>query len=179
MAIIEGFRVKNFKALKDFRLDQMFFNNLSTRWHRNCALRSDYTRRQALVEIDVQGNIVFTASQSISDVGLDRKYKKNSFKTGIKNGVFVTDSEAIHKDGTGSGDKPWTEDNLQLGWEDIKDLQSGSVTKTYMDDTMPGGPTERTIEYHAPFDKCNREDDYNTVWAEFEHRFWDKVHGSE
>ena len=30
-----------------------------------------------------------------------------------------------------------------------------------------GGPVERTIEYVAPFDKCDREQDYETAWAFF------------
>ena len=34
-------------------LPQDFFNQLTPNWQRNCALRSDYARRQALVEIDV------------------------------------------------------------------------------------------------------------------------------
>ncbi|WP_275129192.1 hypothetical protein [Vibrio vulnificus] len=40
-----------------------------------------------------------------------------------------------------------------------------------MDDTQPGGPVERTIEYIAPFDKCDREQDYETAWAVFSERF--------
>lgn len=35
------------------QLPQDFFANLTPEWQRNCALRSDYSRRQALVEIDV------------------------------------------------------------------------------------------------------------------------------
>ncbi|HHD6410315.1 TPA: hypothetical protein ACNZB1_003352, partial [Vibrio cholerae] len=58
-----------------------------------------------------------------------------------------------------------------LGWEDIRELKSGKVYKTYMDDTQPGGPVERTIEYIAPFDKCDREQDYETAWAVFSERF--------
>lgn len=34
-------------------LPQEFFQQLTSNWQRNCALRSDYARRQALVEIDV------------------------------------------------------------------------------------------------------------------------------
>ena len=40
-----------------------------------------------------------------------------------------------------------------------------------MDDTMPGGPVERTIEYVAPFDRCEREQDYETAWKFFEEKY--------
>jgi hypothetical protein len=40
-------------AKSDSRLPNSFFQKLSPDWHRNCALRTDYNRRQALVEIDV------------------------------------------------------------------------------------------------------------------------------
>lgn len=85
--------------------------------------------------------------------------------------MFVDGSEQVTKLKAGTKDNPWNEENGQIGWEDIKDLKSGIVTKTYMDDTMHDGPVERTIEYHAPFDRCDREEDYKTVWAEFERRF--------
>ena len=38
-------------------------------------------------------------------------------------------------------------------------------------DTMPGGPVERTIEYVAPFDRCDRERDYETAWKFFEEKY--------
>jgi len=40
-------------AKTDPRLPNDFFRQLTPNWYRNCALRSDYNRRQALVEIDV------------------------------------------------------------------------------------------------------------------------------
>ena len=55
-------------------------------------------------------------------------------------------------------------------WDDYRDkagvkgMKSGSVFQEIEDDTMPGGPVKRTIEYVAPFTKCDREADYDEVW---------------
>ena len=40
-------------AKQEPRLPNSFFSNLTPTWQRDCALRTDYARRQALVEIDV------------------------------------------------------------------------------------------------------------------------------
>lgn len=55
-------------------------------------------------------------------------------------------------------------------WNGIKEMAEGTVEQTITDDTLPGGPIERTITYHGPFDKCDRERDYETVWTEFTKR---------
>lgn len=57
-------------------------------------------------------------------------------------------------------------------WETVKDYKDGqTVSQTIQDDTIPNGPVERTITYYAPFDKCNREEDYETAWAFFEEKY--------
>ena len=165
----------------DTRLSKEFFSNLSSNWNRNCALRTDYARRQALVEIDVlvakalgltleelitiyrvqfpvmrqyesdtwydqKGRIIFTNSKGLTGVGLHRKARKNDEAT---YGIHSPERD---------------EDNIKIGWEDVKDMKEGTVTKTYMDDTLPGGPREKTVTYYAPFDRCDREEDYRIVW---------------
>ena len=167
----------------DPRLSNEFFAKLTPEWQRDCALRTDYARRQALVEIDVlvamalgltldelrtiyrvqfpvmrqyeidtwydaNGRIVFTNSKGLSGVGLPRKANKKDPAYGID----IPDRK---------------ETGTALGWEDIRDLKRGTVTKTFMDDTLPGGPKERTVTYVAPFDRCNREEDYETAWKAF------------
>ena len=173
-------------AKTDARLSHSFFTGLTPHWTRHVALRTDYSRRQALVEIDVltalafgltldelctiyrvqfpvlnqyerdtwydrTGRIVFTVSKGLIGIGLPRKRRAGDTAYGLR-----TPSR--------------TEDGIALGWEDIRYLKDGVVIRRVMDDTLPGGPVERTIEYNAPFDRCDREEDYRTAWAALEER---------
>ena len=45
------------------------------------------------------------------------------------------------------------------------------VYQKTIDSTIPGDPIERTIEYVAPFTRCNREQDYETAWKFFEEKY--------
>jgi hypothetical protein len=49
-------------------------------------------------------------------------------------------------------------------------LSTCVLSRTITDDTQHSGPTQCTIEYHAPFDRCDREQDYETAWDFFENR---------
>lgn len=169
----------------DSRLNQHYFTLLTPQWQRNVALRTDYERRQALVEIDVlaameigmtldelctiyriqfpvlrqnenetfydmNGRIIFTVSKGLTGVGLPRKATKGDTSCKI-----IVNS---------------VEEERAIGWEDVMDMTEGEIHRTIFDDTMPGGPIERTIIYRAPFAKCDREEDYAIAWAEFERR---------
>lgn len=112
---------------------------------------------------DQRGRIVFTPSKGLTGVGLPRKAKPAELKDGIHYRVESPDWPEIKPAGT-------AEEGIALGWEDIRELQSGVVYKTFPDDTLPGGPHIRTVEYHAPFFRPDREEDYRIAWAEFERR---------
>ena len=181
---IDGFRGDTWTK-QDPRLPNDF-PALTPEWRWEAALRTDYARRQALVEIDVlaamalglsleelltiyrvqfpvmrqyeadtwydaNGRIVFTVSKGLPGVGLPRKARKGEAAYSLRT--------------------PHTSRNdIALGWEDVRSLREGVVTRRITDDTLPGGPVERTIEYHAPFDRCERESDYRRAWEAIERR---------
>ncbi|MCK8601853.1 Eco57I restriction-modification methylase domain-containing protein [Desulfoferrobacter suflitae] len=152
----------------DPRLPNSHFTNLTPEWHRNCALRTDYARRQALVEIDVLAamalGLTLEELKTIYRVQFPvlRQYEADTWWD--RNGRIVfTCSKGLPGVGFSRAE-----------WNEIKDMQSGTVEQTITDDTLPGGPRERTIVYQAPFDCCDRGEDYATAWSEFEKRFGSK-----
>ncbi|MDY0223130.1 MAG: hypothetical protein RBR67_18530, partial [Desulfobacterium sp.] len=155
-------------AKSDHRLPSCFFADLTPTWQRNCALRTDYARRQALVEIDVLTamalGLTLDELKSIYRVQFPvmRQYETDTWYDQKGRIVFTASKGLV---GVGFSRPEWNE---------IKDMTSGTVDRIIIDDTMPGGPIERTITYEAPFDRCDREKDYEVVWAEFERRFKDQ-----
>jgi hypothetical protein len=159
-------------AKKSHRLPNSFFSNLAPTWQRDCALRSDYARRQALVEIDVlvAQALGLTLDELITIYRVQftvmQQYERDTWYD--RNGRIVfTASKGLTgvgfpRKGSGRGA------NKTTGWEDICDMTSGTVSRTIIDDTLPGGPVERTITYEAPFDRCDRVEDYRIAWEFFE-----------
>jgi hypothetical protein len=167
----ESFRQQRW-AKDDPRLPNSFFSNLTPTWQRDCALRTDYARRQALVEIDVLVAQVLglTLDELITIYRVQfpvmQQYERDTWYD--QNGRIVfTASKGLTgvgfpRKGSGRGV------NKTTGWEDIQGMTSGTVSRTFMDDTLPGGPAERTITYEAPFDRCDRVEDYRAAWGFFE-----------
>ena len=152
----------------DSRLNNIRFSSDIELWSKSRAFRTAYERRQILVEIDVLTamalGLTLDELNAIYRIQFPvlRSYENDTWYD--RNGRIVfTNNKSL----TGIGLDRKT-------WNSIKDMQSGTYSHTIIDDTMPGGPVERTIVYEAPFDRCDREKDYEEVWKNFEERFKDK-----
>jgi len=166
----------------DHRLNSDWFNQLNNPWSWESPLRSDFARRQALLEIDILH--AQTLGLTLEELLTLYRIQFPTLLTNENDTWYDTKGRTVFSKKTGESPVPRnksskkstfgihtptrSETNIPLGWNDIKDLQEGIVTYTFMDDTMPGGPQERTIEFHAPFDRCDREEDYRQAWAFFE-----------
>jgi len=159
-------------AIKDPRLPEDFFSDLTPQWKRCNALRTDFTRREALLEIDVLTamslGLTLEELKTIYRVQFPvmRQYESDTWYD-QRGRIVFTCSKGL----PGVGFPRKASKTESIGWEDIKDMKNGTVERIILDDTIPGGPIERTITYKAPFDRCDREKDYEIVWAEFERRF--------
>lgn len=149
----------------DLRLRPLF-KSLNSIWNEKQVLRNDYERRQALVEIDVLTamalGMTLTQLKTIYRLQFPvlQSYETDTWYDATGRIVF-TNNRSL----TGVGFK-------RPDWELMKDAPAGKkFYRTFMDDTMPGGPVERTIEYVAPFDRCDREKDYETAWKFFEEKY--------
>lgn len=156
-------------ASNDSRLAKYGYGNLSAENMGNALIRSDYARRQALVEIDVLTAMALgmTLEQLTSIYKIQfpvlQAYETDTWYD--SNGQIVfTNNRGLS--GVGFSRTEWE--------NGIKGAPAGKkFYRTIMDDTIPGGPVERTIEYVAPFDRCDREQDYETAWKFFEEKYGD------
>ena len=154
-------------AKKDERLSEDTYSKLTRQWNAINFPRSDYARRQMMVELDVL--VARKLGLSLDELKviyriqfpIMRQYESDTWYDANGRISFTTNRSLI---GVGFSRTEWE--------NGIKGAPSGQkFYRTITDDTMPSGPVERTIEYVAPFDRCDREQDYETAWKFFEEKY--------
>lgn len=64
---------------------------------------------------------------------------------------------------------------IALGRKDVREPPAGrTVGKIFPEDTLPGGPVRRTLDYRTPFVRPDRERDYRVARA-----FFEREHGAK
>ena len=171
----------------DKRLQETVFAEATEKWNPLLPIRNDYARRQALVEIDVivakiiglsleqllsvyrvqfpilqqhekntyydaKGRIVYAKNNALTGVGVSRKAFENP-------GAWQSEGITLSVDAEIEDASAALDFARHPAARAMKDAPAGCVfSRTITDDTQPGGPIQRTIEYHAPFDrKANRK----------------------
>lgn len=148
----------------DDRLTQRICD-IAKEWSSDSFLKSDYERRQALLELDVI--VALALGMSLDQLKLIYHVQFSTLRSHEKETWYDRNGRIVFTNNRSLSNVGYT----RKEWEEIKDVKEGIFTRTITDDTLPGGPVERTIEYIAPFDRCDREKDYEEVWANFEKRF--------
>ena len=142
-------------------LEQVNPLKASHTWKRDCGLRTDRARRQALLEVDVLVAMALglTLDELIQIYRLVfpvlNSYENNTWYD--RNGRIVWSNRS----GKGM-------DIPRMEWDRHRNMQRGTLTEDVTIDFLPGGPHEYTIEYEAPFTKPDRKEDYRVAWTFFE-----------
>lgn len=151
----------------DRRLDERVFTGLNKQWTYHTPARDAFSRRQLMVEIDVLVAMVLgmTLDQLLAAYRIQfpilQQHEKDTYYD-VNGTIVYAKNNAL----TGVGVARKTFENILML------LPNGKMYRhSILDDTLPGGPVERTIEYVAPFDRCNREQDYETAWKFFEEKY--------
>ncbi|WP_414464484.1 Eco57I restriction-modification methylase domain-containing protein [Hyphomicrobium sp. DY-1] len=139
-------------------------------WDRTAALRTEFARRMALVEIDVlvAQALGLTLDQLIE---IYRIYfpvmQENEAGTWYDQYGRIVWTCSKGLPGVG-----WLDERSKspgrAAWEKILAENPSELTCIAIDDTLPGGPRKMTRHFVGPFTLCDRIEDYERAWAHFE-----------
>ena len=172
----------------DVLINKNYFKNLSNNWTREVALRTDFERRQAILEIDVL--VALELGMTLQELltiyrvqfPVMQQYERETYYDQSGRIVF-TPSKGLVGVGLSRNAGPrdpsviieyqdGKTESKPLGWTEAQKLPDGTkIHRTILDDTQPGGPVERVITYTSPWYLPNREEDYKQAWDVFTARF--------
>lgn len=141
------------------------FHTLTPQWQWATPLRNWYERRQALVEIDV-----------ITAMALGLTLDELILIYNVQFPVLQQNEDDTWYDRTGKIVFTCSKGLVGVGvdrpvWDTIRDLKAGETYEhTITKSELYYG---KVVTYHAPFDKCDRVEDYRGAWEFFEKVFRD------
>ena len=150
-------------AKQDLLLNNEVFEAAKEMWQSESVVRDDYSRRQLMVEIDVL--VAMALGLSLDDLiemyqiqfPVVKKYERETW--------FDANGRIIYSP------KPMGDLTLERKEFEMICGSNSNYKKEYKDDTLPSGTVERIIDFVSPYKNCDREKDYQEVWANFEERF--------
>lgn len=159
-------------SVEDKRLKP--FDTIGNEWNKHIPLRNYFERRQALVEIDVivamALGLILEELVLIYNVQFPvlQQNEDDTWYDQIGNIVFTCSKGLV---GVGL-DRPEWEKLTEEVHPMQRNLRKGDTyTHTITKSELYKG---KQITYFAPFDKCDRVEDYKRAWAHFEERFKEK-----
>ncbi|HHW52703.1 MAG TPA: class I SAM-dependent DNA methyltransferase [Acinetobacter towneri] len=172
----------------ELNLPQTDFSHITKEWNFDYSYKTDYERRQALVEIDVliSQAIGLTLAELISIYRIQfpvMRQNENETYYDQSGRIVFTPSKGLVGVGLSRNAGPrdpsviieypdGKKESKPLGWTEAQKLPDGTkIHRTILDDTQPGGPVERVITYTSPWYLPNREEDYKQAWDVFTARF--------
>lgn len=147
------------------------FAPLTAQWHWSTPLRNWFERRQALVEIDV-----------ITAMALGLSLEELILIYNVQFPVLQQNEDDTWYDTTGNIVFTCSKGLTGVGvdrpvWNTIRDMKVGETYEhTIEKSELYYG---KKVVYHAPFDKCDRVEDYKVAWAHFEKVFKEEEDGKK
>ena len=133
----------------------------SPTWNRNCALRTDLARRQALLEVDVL--VAMALGLTLDELLQIYRLVFPTLQSYEENTWYDQNGRIVWSRRSGKGLSM-----SRVEWERHRTMRRGRLTSDVTVDFLPNGPYAYTIEYEAPFTKPTRGTDYCTAWEFFE-----------
>ena len=145
-------------------------DNASKEWEPSLALRTEFSRRWALIEIDVLVARSFGLSlDQLLEVyeiyfPVMQKKESNTYYDGAGNIAWISATGSNNIGLLDADGKKWT----RSAWNEFLASGKNEVSCVVEDDTRPDGPHKVTRRFVGPFTTCDRINDYKIAWNHFE-----------